>query len=82
MEDYPRTLAELKARLSTEEACLEYLFVCVGLIDFVALLAVEEKPRLLEKFFINAPLYSMSVRIDEKKVRYAIIMADTLGRSC
>jgi len=43
MEDYPRTLAELEARLSTEEACLEYLFVCVGLIDFVALLAVEEK---------------------------------------
>jgi transposase-like protein len=26
MEDYPRTLAELEARFSTEEACREYLF--------------------------------------------------------
>lgn len=26
MEDYPRTLAELEARFSTEEACLGYLF--------------------------------------------------------
>jgi len=25
MEDYPRTLAELEARFSTEEACLDYL---------------------------------------------------------
>ena len=26
MEDYPQTLAELEARFSTEEACLDYLF--------------------------------------------------------
>ena len=26
MEDYPRTLSELEDRLSTEEACLDYLF--------------------------------------------------------
>jgi hypothetical protein len=26
MEDYPRTLAEVEARFSTEEACREYLF--------------------------------------------------------
>lgn len=26
MEDYPRTLAELETRFSTEEACLDYLF--------------------------------------------------------
>jgi hypothetical protein len=27
MEDYPRTLAELEARFSMEEACLDYLFM-------------------------------------------------------
>ncbi|MEI7834833.1 MAG: transposase, partial [Planctomycetota bacterium] len=26
MEDYPRSLSELEARFSTEEACREYLF--------------------------------------------------------
>jgi hypothetical protein len=26
MEDYPRTIAELEARFSTEEACRNYLF--------------------------------------------------------
>ena len=26
VEDYPRTLAELEARFSSEEACREYLF--------------------------------------------------------
>ncbi|HLW79330.1 MAG TPA: IS1595 family transposase, partial [Terriglobia bacterium] len=26
MEDYPRTLAELEARFSSEQACRDYLF--------------------------------------------------------
>jgi len=55
-------------------------FVCPGPMDFVALVAVEEKPGLLENS-LSMFHYNMSVPFDEKKIRDAVLMADTLGRS-
>jgi len=80
MEDYPRTLAEPEARFSTKETCREYLFHLRWANEFVSLVAVEEEPGLLENS-LSLFHYNMSVPFDDKKVRDAILTADTLGRS-
>ena len=80
MEDQPRTLAEPEAHFSTKEACPKYLFHLRWANEFVSLVAVEEEPGLLENS-LSKFHYNMSVPVDKKKVRDAILMADMLGRS-